>query len=267
MTAEGSELQAIEALLRAAVAERPGCEFVSKVMVLAETTSTQDAARRMCDGRGGLVVCAGMQTAGRGRLGRRWMDDRGQGLAITFAMDASRIDLGHVSLALGLAACETCEVVTGQCGARFGLRWPNDVVVADGPLLGRKVAGVLIEQSASLLLAGVGVNVQQSVDSFPATLAGRASSLRMLGVETTRGEVAATLVRTLRAALDRKPDEVVRAWSTRCVLRGRTMTFIHNGERFTGLVRGLHPTSHIDLELADGSTLRLPALTTSLEPA
>ena len=56
---------------------RTGCEL------------TQDAAATLSNGEGALVVLAGKQTAGRGRLGRTWTQRDRLGLAVTFTVAAS----------------------------------------------------------------------------------------------------------------------------------------------------------------------------------
>ncbi len=86
----------------------PGTCPLDRVMVLAETESTQDAAMRLCGGRPGLVVIAGRQTKGRGRLGRLWADTSHLGVAMTFVFDGKAYDDAHLSLAVGVAASKAC---------------------------------------------------------------------------------------------------------------------------------------------------------------
>ncbi|MDA0214648.1 MAG: biotin--[acetyl-CoA-carboxylase] ligase, partial [Planctomycetota bacterium] len=56
------------------------CASWRSVTVLRETASTQDHARNL---EVGSVVVAGRQTAGRGRLGRSWIDTAEDGLALS----------------------------------------------------------------------------------------------------------------------------------------------------------------------------------------
>jgi biotin-(acetyl-CoA carboxylase) ligase len=100
--------------------------IISRVMVFSEVSSTQDAARRAASSTPGVLVLAGRQTAGRGRLGRSWADTSSMGVAATFAIDASRHTDARLSLAAGIAALHACESILGP--GRLGLRWPNDVV-------------------------------------------------------------------------------------------------------------------------------------------
>lgn len=259
---------AIEAVLRE---ERLG--LVRRVMVLAETESTQDAAlRASADGMSSLVV-ADRQTGGRGRLGRQWVQGeahgegtqqkaaRGLGVAATFALVKRDVPPARLSIAAGLAACRACESVLGGRVA-LGLRWPNDVVERGGSQ--RKLAGVLVEAKGETALVGIGINVRHEEEDFPAVLGGRAVSTSMLGSDASRLDVLIELVRQLDRTLAVDADSLAAEWSKRDILVGSRRVFEHAGHRYEGTVQGVQPTSHIDLTTEDGRRLQLPALTTSL---
>lgn len=239
------------ASLLAAVARRH-IRIVDRVVVLPEAASTQDEALARAQGRPGLLLLAARQTAGRGRLGRAWIDPLGEGLAATFVLPATN-DQGRTAIASGLAACLACE---SAIAAPLRLRWPNDVVAPDG----RKLAGVLIEARDRLLLVGIGINVLQA--AFPAPL--DAVSLRMLGSSCSRIDASVALLRELDACLALGDDALLREWTSRDALRGTRRTFLHAGARHFGLVESISPTAEIRLRLDDGRSVSLPAATTSL---
>ena len=119
----------------------------------------------------GVVVVADHQTAGRGRLGRAWSAERGTALLVSVLLRPPLPveELPIVLMAAGLAACDGVEAAAGF---RPGLKWPNDLVVAD-----RKLAGLLTESTggqAPGVVVGLGVNV--SAGAYPAELAGEATS-------------------------------------------------------------------------------------------
>ena len=116
--------------------------------VIAICDSTQESARAM--GRGGLVV-AGRQVAGRGQRGNQWIDTGSEGLAFSLALPAT--DQPERSLALAEAIVAGLDPMGP---GRFTVKPLNDVL-----LDGRKVAGVLIEQSDGLAVIGIGINVKQ----------------------------------------------------------------------------------------------------------
>lgn len=109
-------------------------------MRLREVTSTQDVAREMPVGS---VVVADHQTAGRGRLERRWEAPPGTALLVSFVLDRNPL----LSLAAGVAAAEACSPAVR-------LKWPNDLLVD-----GRKLGGILVEVAPDRAICGIGINL------------------------------------------------------------------------------------------------------------
>jgi BirA family biotin operon repressor/biotin-[acetyl-CoA-carboxylase] ligase len=163
-------------------------------------SSTQTVARALAEEGAphGTVVLAEEQTAGRGRLDRRWDSARGLNLTFTLvlrpriaARDAPLLTLGA---AAGLATAFDLRV-----------KWPNDLVTAEGC----KVAGLLAEMDTmgdriAFVLLGVGLNVNQ-VD-FPEWLP-NATSLALLGGPQDRDEVLERAVAAILAWADH-PDRL-----------------------------------------------------------
>jgi len=110
------------------------------VVRLGTVASTQEAARELPIGS---VVVAEHQTAGRGRLDRRWEAPPGTALLASFVVAPHPL----LSLAAGVAAAEAC-------GPQARLKWPNDVLID-----GRKAGGILVEMTAVKAVVGVGINL------------------------------------------------------------------------------------------------------------
>ena len=107
----------------------------------------------------GVVAVADHQSAGRGRLGRRWEAPTGANLLVSVLL---RPDLPPplrhlVPAVVALAASDAAETVTGLV---LGVKWPNDLLGSDG----RKVAGVLAEGD---LAGGEGPPAPPSLGSQP----------------------------------------------------------------------------------------------------
>lgn len=279
MESETSEMRRrLGAFLRNPLIAAKVC--IDRVEVLDEVGSTQDAARERCGGRAGLLVVASRQTSGRGRLGRAWADTSASGVAATFVFDSGLVNESLLPLVCGVVSASVCASALGLWptpefaanqpnanarGQRIGVRWPNDVVErrTDGAP-GRKVAGVLIEKKDGLLFVGIGINVSQAASDWQPELRSRAVSLRELGSTITRPTVLVNLVGILSTSLRDPSSEVVTRWNSLDTLRGTRRSFEHDGKRFAGLVDSIEPTSEIVVRLDDGSTVRLPALTTSM---
>ncbi len=83
---------------------------------------------------------------------------------------------GWLPLATGVAVVDALAEVTGVAA---GLKWPNDVLVADG-----KLAGILAEVAAPkpVIVVGLGLNVTMTPEEAPDPAA---TSLLMLGAPAT----------------------------------------------------------------------------------
>jgi BirA family biotin operon repressor/biotin-[acetyl-CoA-carboxylase] ligase len=140
------------------------------IVRLHETTSTmKDAAALAHEGKPhGTAVMADIQTAGIGRHGHHWHseDQGGLYLSIVLRLQAQPPIL---TMALGLAVQ---RAVNDLAQVSTDLRWPNDVLLNE-----RKLAGILVQAAEGALIAGIGLNVNQS--TFPPDLTELATSLKI----------------------------------------------------------------------------------------
>lgn len=173
------------------------------VEVLAVCGSTNDVVLRSAaeGARPGLVVCAELQTQGRGRRGRVFDSRPGLGLWSTTLLPApdDPATAPRLSLLAGLAACAAIEDVASL---QATVKWPNDVRIR-----GRKVCGVLVEaRSAGRRLfpvAGIGINVHHRAEDFPPELRDLATSVESAaGIRVERAVLLATLLARLEELLD-----------------------------------------------------------------
>lgn len=195
----------------------PGAIIGGKIIVLEQTGSTNDAIWRVASTDGlpsipeGLVVFAEHQTDGRGQRGNRWESAAGKGLwfSILLRPEIQLSDSGRLTIWAVEAISDT---IRSEFGVEPLIKLPNDV-----QLCGRKVAGVLVEMRAQknaphLAVVGIGINVNQFRDDFPAGLQNRAISLAMaLGRQVERQNFAVALLRNLDLTYREKFSKAVAA--------------------------------------------------------
>jgi BirA family biotin operon repressor/biotin-[acetyl-CoA-carboxylase] ligase len=106
----------------------------------------------------GVVLVADHQTAGRGRLGRRWEAPPGSSLLVSVLLrpDVPLRRAHLVTMGAGLAAAEACEEVAG---VRPDLKWPNDLLVGDAKLAGLLAESVVEGERLQALVVGMGLNL------------------------------------------------------------------------------------------------------------
>jgi BirA family biotin operon repressor/biotin-[acetyl-CoA-carboxylase] ligase len=254
--------------------------LIKRVVVIKQTASTQDLARSMASSEHGVLVIAGHQTAGRGRLGRTWHDAPGHSLAMTIALPVHPASMQNppvhhdlLGLIAGLALCTAAHrhipaLDSTHRWSHIALRWPNDAVhVASG----RKLAGVLVESSPGCVLVGMGMNATQlagdghtTASDWHESLAGQVTSLAELGATCSRLELACTLLETFAKLMQLERTELLELAANANALRGRLRVFTHDNKRYQGRVGSIDHQGAIELTLDDGSTVNLPAATTSL---
>jgi BirA family biotin operon repressor/biotin-[acetyl-CoA-carboxylase] ligase len=180
----------------------------------------------------GVVAVADHQTAGRGRLGRRWEAPPGGALlcSVLLRPELPPARLHLVTAAVALAAAEAVERVAG---VRPEVKWPNDLL-----LDGRKLAGVLAEAELPAVVVGIGVNVTAAPPDAVA-----------LGEGADREDLLAALL----AGLDRRYgrwDDVAAEYRSACATVGRRVRVEPTtGEPYEGEATGITDEGHL---LVDG---------------
>ena len=161
-------------------------------------STNEDLRRALASGEVGQrsVLVAGHQTAGRGRLDRRWEAPPDVNLLVSFAFTEVPDPAVELTHRVGLAVARALGSLTAT--ERVGLKWPNDVLLDD-----LKVAGILAVRSTGPdgVPAGIVVGVGVNVGWAPAGAA-------RLGPDH---EPADVLLETL-TAYDALPDEVQPAY-------------------------------------------------------
>ena len=144
-----------------------------------------------CGAPHGTIVLADEQTEGIGRLGRSWQSQPEVGIycSILLRLPLSPANLPVASLLLGLA---TVEAIQKSTQLACDLRWPNDVLIDE-----LKVAGILTHLVETYIVAGIGINVNQSV--LPGGFRTPATSLRIQsnGRVQSREEIVVSLLESL----------------------------------------------------------------------
>ena len=220
-----------------------------RVIVLEETSSTQDFARQ--DGpRPGTVVVAARQTAGRGRHGRAWSEEGGTGVAMSLVVSA-----GCTRRLCARAAVSLARVLVplfAAHGLHSGIKWPNDFFVVT-PNGRHKIAGVLIEQSGGVAVVGIGVNVLRR--TWSGELARIASSLAEHGIEITRLELQKRLIASFDEVQRLEDSELTEIFRDFDLIAGSSIVLEHEGRRLEGLVKTLDPVNGLLLRTDSGETM------------
>jgi BirA family biotin operon repressor/biotin-[acetyl-CoA-carboxylase] ligase len=145
----------------------------------------------------GALVAADEQTAGRGRLGRRWLAPAGTSLLCSLQLRPP-IAPERLPELTGVAAHACAEAVAALAGLEPELKFPNDVLVGE-----RKLAGVLAEAREERVVLGIGVNVNVPAGQLPREVDRAATSVLVeTGSELDRAELLVELLERLERGYD-----------------------------------------------------------------
>jgi BirA family biotin operon repressor/biotin-[acetyl-CoA-carboxylase] ligase len=225
--------------------------------------STNDRALELLGegGPDGALVTADEQTAGRGRLGRRWSSPAGRDLyaSVILRPGMRPPSFGAVALAVAVGLREGLISLYGDSMRSLALKWPNDLW-----LDGCKLGGILCEcrwrgREAELVI-GFGINVHREHDEFDCELVGRATSLA-LHIEPSARRGRAAILAAVLADLERTLERffaggfaAIRSrYEPHCLVIGATIDVEEpNGRRFMAVAESLDDDGALRVRPRDG---------------
>ena len=200
------------------------------------------------------LVIADEQTAGRGRLDRKWFTPKGTALAFSIILNPTAAEKSHLSRIVGLAALAVAKALQTR-GLPTQIKWPNDILVR-----GRKVGGILTEsvwsgEDVECVVIGIGVNVRKGsvppaeLLQFPAT---------SLEDELDPAPERTEILRDILAALvELRPllgtEEIIAQWEGLLALRDENVQVeSEKNPPVTGQIQGLETDGSLRLRNEHG---------------
>ena len=253
-------------LLASEIENSLGTQILGKSVVsFAEIDSTNTEARHLAEAGAteGLVVVADRQSAGRGRLGRRWESPSGVNLYCSILLRPD-IPLHQASQLTFLSAVAVAETLNHVCGLSAQVKWPNDILVN-----GAKISGLLNEMNAEteqihFVILGIGINLNMLTEQFPQQLNYRATSAFL---ETGEPVDRLLFFKTLLQTLDGYYVEFLREgfvpirrrWEKLCNTINSVVEVDFGNRKVVGTVVGLDPDGALRLQTENGTVEKILA--------
>lgn len=215
------------------------------------------------------VITAFEQTAGRGRMHRKWVTVPGTSLPMTVIIRPKPCELDHLNLFSPLTGLAVREALSAGWGIQSEIKWPNDVL-----LNRKKICGILCEikweedQLKSLIL-GLGTNLRHGAAPDIPDLTYPASSIEdETGIVISRSDwIRQFLEQLIRLRpLIGKP-EFYALWDNCLAYREETVTLVHpDGTAERGMVKGIDTEGNLVTKDRDGQIKTYLAGEISLRP-
>ena len=152
-----ADLRGEAAVVAAQLAQRGIACAVECVATTGSTNADLVARARQAAPQQPWLRSARRQSAGRGRLGRRWADAGAGSLLFSVAWPIAPLtaELPGVTLACGVAAARVCEAQ----GVAARIKWPNDLWLGEAKLAGLLAELAVDPSGRRSLIVGLGLNL------------------------------------------------------------------------------------------------------------
>jgi BirA family transcriptional regulator, biotin operon repressor / biotin---[acetyl-CoA-carboxylase] ligase len=247
----------IEHIRRRLSTERVG----TRIHLFTEVGSTNETLRRLADAGAieGTVVLAESQTAGRGRLGKRWFSPACLNLYVSVLfrplIESSAVPV--FSFVASLAVSDALD----PYGVTPRLKWPNDVLLGDRKVSGTLVAFAMKRGLVDYVILGVGVNLNVDAVTLRTALgplgAGATSLSEAAGLPVDRNVFAAHFLNYLESRTDeyraRGPHAILARWRRRDGMVGRLVEIREPRSAYRGIARGVSDRGRLLVQTLGGA--------------
>ncbi len=238
--------------------------FCKKIEIHEELNSTNIRAKELAE-QGepeGTLVVADFQTSGKGRRGRSWESEKGNGIWMSLLL-RPKVNPAEVSCLTLVAAMAVANVIRASCKLNAKIKWPNDIVIE-----GKKLCGILTEMNSEMdeihsVVVGIGINVNQK--SFSEELEEKATSLMLEnGQRIDRGELIANVMNVFSEYYEKylqTKDMLLlqKEYNTMLINRNQEVLVYHGmiedrlpGEAEHGIAKGIDATGALMVETEHG---------------
>ena len=221
-------------------------------------SSTQIIAHKLAQegAPGGTVVLTETQTAGRGRMARKWDSAAGKGvwMSVILRPDVVPQKAPQFTLVTAVAVVRAIEEVTKL---QPKIKWPNDIL-----LNGKKCTGILTElhsdaDGIQALIIGIGLNINQEKTDFDPEIQAIATSLKMESGDTvSRQKLVQSLLYYLEIYTQMYIEEgfglLKVMWESYSTTIGHPIRARMTNQTLEGIAEGITEDGVLQLRTADG---------------
>lgn len=202
----------------------------------------------------GLVIVAGEQTAGKGRLGRSFFSPGRTGLYISVLLkpEIKPQDAIMITTAAAVAVCDALE----KAGAyNPQIKWVNDIFFND-----KKVCGILTEASLAAgsgmleyAVLGVGINMYEPDCGFPSDIKDIAGAIFSKKIENLRNRVVAYFLNSFMEYYNNLSKKIhLPAYAEKCFVLGKEINVISGDIIRTAKALSLDENCGLCVEFTEG---------------
>lgn len=202
------------------------------------------------------LVVADQQTAGRGRMQRKWVTNPGAALAFTLILHLSPEEIPFAGMIPFMAGASVASALEKLFSLEPQIKWPNDILISQ-----RKTAGILVEsvwheENQASVVIGIGINITPASLPPVENLAIPAACLEdVVGHPVDRWKLLAAILSHLRDwRSEINGSNLMEYVGKRLAYLNKQVRIINNlGPEIHGRVTGIDPSGSLLLETEVGT--------------
>ncbi|MEM2086108.1 MAG: biotin--[acetyl-CoA-carboxylase] ligase [Archaeoglobaceae archaeon] len=192
-------------------------EFLDEFYYYELVDSTNERAKEIC--KKFCLFFAEEQTAGKGRLGRKWFSSKG---GLYFSITLPAYEVGKLTTISALSVAESIPTAR--------IKWPNDVLIGN-----LKFSGILGELFRDLAVVGIGINVENEIPAELRDYATNLSKFFSLSREEVFDRVTANFYKNYVELVSGNWKELFRKYRELCITLGKYVKVITPSGEFEGI--------------------------------
>lgn len=236
----------------------PNCKNL-QIEVLPQTTSTNTLVKEKASSgkQEGYVLFAQKQTAGRGRMNRKFFSPEDSGIYVSILLRPVGHFAQNPSILTCLTAVAVCEAIQQLWHKSAQIKWVNDIFMDS-----KKICGILTEASFSLenhqidwVVIGAGINLYPPKGGFPPELSDIATSILEKSCGNGKNQMAAAFLNQLMLHYYHStPEEIIQKYRQyNCVIGKQVNILLPNQQNITVLAKDITSNGHLQIEYPDGT--------------
>lgn len=231
-----------------------------KIEALEKTTSTNSLVKEKArENDEGLVIVAGEQSEGRGRMGRSFFSpgDSGVYMSILLKPEIKPEDAVQITTAAAVSVCKALESM-GVYNSK--IKWVNDIYICN-----RKVCGILTESSFNsesrmldFAVLGVGINIYEAEEGFPDEIKDIAGAVFSERKENLRNKFIAEFINVFFEYYNTLSSKKhLKEYKEKSFVLGKEITIIQGENTRVGKAIDIDENCNLLVKLPDGKTEKL----------
>lgn len=229
-----------------------------QILHIGEVTSTNDYAGKLLKIKyleEGTIIITDYQTAGKGHDGNTWESKVGKNLLMSIILYPEFLEVSkqfNLSMAVSLGITDALKEFLPE--EIFMLKWPNDIYHGNNKLGGILINTEVIGNRFSYVVAGIGMNVNQT--KFSSGIPNPISLRQITDLKFVPSELAEKLAIKIMERMEMlksSAEDIQSDYHGKLLGFNEQRQFLYRGEKLNAVIIGVNEFGHLVLASQHGT--------------